>query len=1647
MLSKKLVVFQILAAVVLSAVSAVAAPLTFNVDGVISDSSNQPLEAALVNFQIDVKDTSETCLLYRENFSVVMTGSNGYFSIVVGKQSNAVSGGMTLEKVLSNAATAITGQSCTYTPTGANDTRKVIITFDDNSGAGAQVFSSQEIQSVPYAVEASQSAKFTGTLSGDVTGTQTATVVSKIQGATVNMAGIADGKVLKYQSGSFIVADDLVGTPGITALTGDVTASGSGSVAATIGVGKVTSAHILDGTIVGADMNFTGTNNSTTTIVLKDSSGKFYDFSCSTAGQVVSWTAAGWACTTPAATGITSLNGLTGATQTLAVAASGTSLAFTSTGTTHTLNIPLATNSGTAAGLLSNTDYTALVANDAAKLPLAGGTMSGAVDMGSQNLVNIGHITMAGNKYLALSSFPSGTGTSAGQMWFDGSNIKYYDGTAAKTLATSTGAFSGALSDGKIWIGNSAGGAQQITLGGDITSVDNSSGSVVVTKTTTGQSNKILSLDASGVANVFGVGLKGFTTGTVTLQAATNSNTYSMTLPAATPAAGQTLQAIDSAGNLQWITPSTGGITTFNGSTASSQSLATGTSGAAPSWTTVTGTGVHTLNIPLAATSGTTAGLVSYNDYVSMMAKQSASLTSGQIWIGNSGNGAVAQTMSGDATIATNGTLTLKSLGTVGTYGKVTTDAQGRVISGAALASTDVATALGFSPVGSSSLTSLFANGGNTFGTTTTLGTNDNNALNFATNSTTRMTISTTGNVGIGTTAPSAALDLSSKTDALALPKGTNAQQPLATTATAGYLRYNTTNAALEYSNGTAWNTLSSGNANAFVNGGNAFNANATIGTTDNYSLSLLTGNTTQLTITTAGNIGIGMINPSVSLDASVKTDAIRLPAGTAAQRPSAAYGLLRYNTATNTLEYHNGTAWTTVGTSLGYTPVNIAGDTMTGDLKTLNLNITAGKYLSLGAGSTAGTVAGQMWFDSGVIKYFDGTSAKSLGIAGAGITNLNGLTSGTQSFAVNTSGTSPQIVSSLSTHTLSIPMASTSTATAGLISNTDYTAFSNKMGTTLSAGQMWVGSASNVAQALTLNGDVSSVSNTGSVVVNKTVTGTANTILSLDGSGIATAKGLSLSSSGAVTLAPATTTANYTLHFPTALPASNGMFLNSDTSGNMSWTTASGALGYTPLNKAGDAMNGNLSMGMNDLTNLFNLSSTGAMNLTAGAGVNSTSSAGSNINITAQSVTGTYNGGNIILSPGTSSSGQRGSVSIGNSTPSNSYLLNVGSGSTGDTSLFSGSSSTPIGYFINYNSGGPAGQFQNQISGAYARFGIGNYAAIFNNSTTPGSGPSYVGIGTSTPTSKLQVVDTYTTDPGGTVIGSNFGVTAYGGSASTTQYTAAQGSVTAAGSANVNTITGVSGIATNPIASVTTFSSYGVQGLSQNSSTGTITNAYGASGVVQNNTTGTIASAYGGFFGVSNLSSGTISNGYGVYIGNVSSSVANNRFSLYSYDSSTLSYIAGKLGVGKVPSAIFDVVSTGVTPAIQSTSYSTYVAGYFVNNGGTGASASLAVNDNALFANGHISSSGTTPTLSSCSGGSIASTSTDTRGTVTAGSATTCTLTFNKVYLQAPTCVVSNTGTTVAAVYAAASTTTTTLTITLSAVASGKTFSYICIE
>lgn len=70
---------------------------------------------------------------------------------------------------------------------------------------------------------------------------------------------------------------------------------------------------------------------------------------------------------------------------------------------------------------------------------------------------------------------------------------------------------------------------------------------------------------------------------------------------------------------------------------------------------------------------------------------------------------------------------------------------------------------------------------------------------------------------------------------------------------------------------------------------------------------------TERVRITNYGLIGVGTTTPSVSLDLGSKTDAILLPKGTTAQRPTGSNGMIRYNIDNSNVEYYSGTSWSII--------------------------------------------------------------------------------------------------------------------------------------------------------------------------------------------------------------------------------------------------------------------------------------------------------------------------------------------------------------------------------------------------------------------------------------------------------------------------------------------------------------------------------------------------------------------------------------------------------------------------------------------------------------------------------------------------------------------------------------------------------------
>jgi hypothetical protein len=236
----------------------------------------------------------------------------------------------------------------------------------------------------------------------------------------------------------------------------------------------------------------------------------------------------------------------------------------------------------------------------------------------------------------------------------------------------------------------------------------------------------------------------------------------------------------------------------------------------------------------------------------------------------------------------TSGVVGLANSGaTAGEYTKVTVDAMGRVTAGASLASSDVTTALGFTPV-------------NRTGDTMT------GALNLPSNG---LTVGTSqlvvsgGNIGVGTATPARSLDVNGSA------RFANRLEASASGS----------DGRIEAING-GWLRLSSSGNRVISDSLHLFDQGIATALQDLRISTNLDGASPgeKMRITGTGNVGIGTTAPATRLDVAggVRVGAEANACG------SGLTGTIRLNSTT--LEYCNGTAWTALAASgAGITSLN----------------------------------------------------------------------------------------------------------------------------------------------------------------------------------------------------------------------------------------------------------------------------------------------------------------------------------------------------------------------------------------------------------------------------------------------------------------------------------------------------------------------------------------------------------------------------------------------------------------------------------------------------------------------------------------------------------------------------------------------------
>ena len=119
--------------------------------------------------------------------------------------------------------------------------------------------------------------------------------------------------------------------------------------------------------------------------------------------------------------------------------------------------------------------------------------------------------------------------------------------------------------------------------------------------------------------------------------------------------------------------------------------------------------------------------------------------------------------------------------------------------------------------------------------------------------------------------------------------------------------------------------------------------------------------NETEIARINTTGLGIGTTSPAVSLDIGSKTDAIRVPNGTTAQRPTAALGQFRYNTTTSQFEGYTGSWGAIGGGGDAFGTIAVSGQSnVVADQENDTLTLAAGSGITLttAAGSDTITIA-----------------------------------------------------------------------------------------------------------------------------------------------------------------------------------------------------------------------------------------------------------------------------------------------------------------------------------------------------------------------------------------------------------------------------------------------------------------------------------------------------------------------------------------------------------------------------------------------------------------------------------------------------------------------------------------------------------------
>jgi hypothetical protein len=604
--------------------------------GKIVTDAGRPLVASKVDFTLRILESRSNCLLYSEKQSIDMSSGDGTFYLILGKGTRIDNEhSLAFEKIFDPGAQLPVSLNC---PLGyakqPGDGMRLMAYF--NAGTGPQVLRPLDINPTPLSID------------------------------TVNVGGVSSSNVLRVSDGTAapMTAANLTYLTSILAKNGTIISNG----------------------VSTRDLTLANTTNNQ--VMLKAPEGSFSNFSIGlpsssgTQGQLLSADGSGnlvWSNPQGGGTvlSVTAGTGLSGGTIT-SVGTIGLADTAVTPGTyggngavpTFTVDaqgrITSASNAGipnadaTNSGLLTTEDWNRF--NN--MVPLTGGTMTGMLQLPSGGLrIGANQFYMNGNKIGLGTTTPTAilhlgssvgypamkftattpiTTPEAGSLEYDGTNLLLTDSTGQRTALGFAGQGIGTLIGDVSATGNGTANAIVNSVGGSTANeIRTAERAVNVTATANSTASTLVKRDASGGAAFKAVKIDNVGGNSVTLKSPLALTSYDITWPSAVPGAANSVLLSDTNGTLSW-----GDISNITGTVDLSSNKVTGV-------------------LPI-ANGGTNSNTALTNNQLMVSdngaIKEFGAMTDGQVIVGKTGFAPQKVALSGDISIDNTGATTVNSI-------------------------------------------------------------------------------------------------------------------------------------------------------------------------------------------------------------------------------------------------------------------------------------------------------------------------------------------------------------------------------------------------------------------------------------------------------------------------------------------------------------------------------------------------------------------------------------------------------------------------------------------------------------------------------------------------------------------------------------------------------------------------------------------------------------------------------------------------------------------------------------------------------------------------------------------------------------------------------------------------------------------------